>query len=393
MASLPKDLLICILCHLPVKPLLQFRAVSKSWRHLFDSPVFVHLHLKNSIGTGSNLALILQKDSVLYSVELDLLNDPVELAHPLMCYSHRIQVLGSCNGLLCIANVAEDIAFWNPAIRQHKFLPFLPAEPNKNSGSSYLGARVYGFGYDQVHDDHKLVRISQFINLRNDGFVSKVKVYSLRENELRDSEDMPYVLCYTKKNGTLASGCLHWVVNRKFKFDDADLIVAFDLTVERFREVPMPECAVEKFQIDVGVLGGCFCMVANYYDIHVDVWVMKEYGVKESWAKLFTVEQDVIFFGGTFKYLRPLAYSKSGEEVLLEQNHDRLVWYDLRKKKIKNVNLAGLPAPFEAHICVGSLVPAEVNREDNEKQQNLGAEKIKSKKRDDFLSKGFKLVL
>ncbi|XP_035545563.1 F-box protein CPR1-like [Juglans regia] len=204
---------------------------------------------------------------------------------------------------------------------------------------------------------------------------------------------MPYVLCYTKKNGTLASGCLHWVVNRKFKFDDSDLIVAFDLTVESFREVPMPKCAVEKFQIDVGVLGRCFCMVANYYDIRVDVWVMKEYGVKESWAKLFTVEQEVIFFCGTFTYLRPLAYSKSGEEVLLEQNHERLLWYDLRKKKIKNVNLGGLPTPFEAHICVGSLVSAEVNREYNEKQHNSGAEKIKSKKRDDFLSKGFKLVL
>lgn len=379
MAGLPPEVVTEIICRLPVKSLLLFRSVSKSWRSLIDSPGFIYLHLNNSVDTGSNLSLILRKDSELYTVDLDQLNDAVEVTHPLMCYSNRIHVLGSSNGLLCIANVAEDIALWNPSIRKHKVLPFLPVEKN-NYGSSLLGARVYGFGYDPVHDDQKLVRISQYIDLDNEGFVSKVKVYSLRANELRDSDDMPYVLCYTRKNGTLASGHLHWVVNRKFKFDEDDLIVAFDLTVESFRELPMPECTEQKFQIDVGVLGGCVCMVANYCDVRVDVWVMKEYGVKESWAKLFTVAQDEVA-GGTLKYLRPLAYSKSGEEVLLEQNHGRLVWYDLRRNRVNNVNLGGLPASFESEICVRSLVPVELNREDYLRQQNLGDEKTNGKKR------------
>ncbi|KAF5474932.1 hypothetical protein F2P56_006784 [Juglans regia] len=391
MAGMPPDVLTEILCRLPVKPLLQFRSVSKSWRCLIDSPDFIYLHYKNSTETGSNLTLILRKDSELYSVDLHLMNNAVDLAHPLMCYSNRIQVLGSCNGLLCIANVAEDIALWNPFLRKHKVLPFLSTERNKNYGSGLLGARAYGFGYDPVHEDHKLVSISQFIDFDNEVFISKVKVYSLRENELRDSEDMPYALCYTGKNGTLTSGCLHWVVKRKFKFDEAYIIVAFDLTVESFREVPMPECTKERIQIDVGVLGGCVCMVANYNYGHVDVWVMKEYAVKESWAKLFTVAQDEVF-GRSLRYLKPLAYSKSGEEVLFQQNHKRLVWYDLRVKSVRNANFGGLPASFEAEVCVQSLVPVEVRRKDNDQQHNSG-EKDNNKKRDDFLSEGFKLVL
>ncbi|XP_059439528.1 F-box protein CPR1-like [Corylus avellana] len=387
MADLPSEILIAVLCRLPVRSLLRFRSVSKPFRSLIDSTGFIDLHLKNSIETGSNLSLMLRRDSEIYLINLDALSDAVLLAHPLMCYSNRILILGSTNGLICISNVAEDIALWNPSIRRHKVLPFLPIE---RIGSSLLGTRVFGFGYDPVSEDYKLVRISQFINLDNEGFVSKVKVYSLRANEWRDSEDMPYVLCYARKNGTFASGALHWVVNRKFNVEEADLIVAFDLTVERFREVPLPECEEKRFHIEVGVLGRCVCMIATYPDVRIDVWVMREYGVKESWAKLFSVAKaDVV---GSYKYLRPLAYSKTGREVLVELDNQRLVWYDLRGKRVENVSVGGLPDSFEAEIFVGSLVPTAASRRDHGKKQSLEEEKNK-KNRDDFLSEGFKLVL
>lgn len=375
MADLPPEIIIAVFYRLPVRPLLQFRSVSKPLRSLIDSTGFIDLHLKNSIETGSNLSLILRKETEIYFINLDALSDAVSLAHPLMCYSNQILILGSINGLICISNVAEDIALWNPSIRRHKVLPFLPIE---RIGSSILGTRVFGFGYDPVNEDYKLVRISQFINLGSEGFVSKVKVYSLRANEWRDSEDMPFVLCYTRKNGTFASGALHWVVNRKFNVEEADLIVAFDLTVERFREVPLPECTEERFHIDVGVLGGCVCMIATYQDVRIDVWVMREYGVKKSWAKLFSVAQadEVV---GSFKYLRPLVYSKTDGEVLLELDNQRLVWYDLRGKRVKNVSVAGLPNSFEAEICVGSLVPAEARRRDHGRKQSLGDEKNKKR--------------
>ena len=39
------------------------------------------------------------------------------------------------------------------------------------------GARVYGFGYDFAHNDYKLVRISQFVDLESEGFALEVKVF------------------------------------------------------------------------------------------------------------------------------------------------------------------------------------------------------------------------
>ena len=78
-------------------------------------------------------------------------------------------------------------------------------------------------------------------------------------------------------------------------------------------------------------------------------------GVKESWTKLFTVMQP--FSISSFKYERPVAYSKSGGEVLLEQfrmedKNQRLVWYDLKNDKIvKIVKIQGAPDKFHADIC------------------------------------------
>ncbi|KAK4588573.1 hypothetical protein RGQ29_019543 [Quercus rubra] len=391
MADLPYEVLTYILFKAPVKTLIKLRSVSKPLLSLIDSPCFIRLHLRYSIATSSNVTVILRKESELFSVSLESLDAADELAHPLMCYSNRIRVLGSANGLLCITNVAEDIAFWNPSIKKHKVLPFLPVDRPCDHGMSMCGARAYGFGYDSVNDDYKLVRISQFVDLESEGFASEVKVFSLRANEWRRVEEMNYVLCYMKKNGSLACGALHWVVTKKFKLDEFDQIVSFDLTDEIFRELPLPKCLEDqRVQIEVGALGDCVSVTADYHDVRVDVWVMKEYRVKESWFMLLSIARTEVV--GSFKYLRPLAYSKSGKEVLLVLDNQRLVWYDLRTKRVKNVKILGMPDLFEAEICLASLVPVEASRRRCGKKHNLGEENHK-KKRDDFLSEGFKLVL
>ena len=59
-------------------------------------------------------------------------------------------------------------------------------------------------------------------------------------------------------------------------------IIGFDLGTEEFVEVPQPECADMNYLLDVGVLEGCLYAVCNYDQVSVDVWVMKEYGVKET---------------------------------------------------------------------------------------------------------------
>jgi hypothetical protein len=74
-------------------------------------------------------------------------------------------------------------------------------------------------------------------------------------------------------------------MKRKLDGLQSCLIVAFNLMLEIFNEVPLPEIGnevnSESFKIDVAVLGGCLCLVVNYQTSKIDVWVMKEYGCRD----------------------------------------------------------------------------------------------------------------
>lgn len=382
MADLPPEVMSEILSRVSVKYILRLRCVSKPWRSLIDSIDFIHLQLQKSIETKSNFGLILRKDFLLYYVDLDALDNAVEVTHPLMCYNNRIRILGFCNGLLCICNVAGDVAMWNPSTKKHRVLPFLPTGSNRESKMYFLGARVYGFGYDFVNEDYKLVSIAQFIGLDYQSFESEVKVYSLRKNAWKQIQDMPYLLCYTGKMGILVNGSLHWVVTRKMEPEETELIVGFDIETESFHEVPIPDCMDNHFETSVWVLGEHLCIVVNYpNDDGVEVWVMKEYGVKESWIRLFKTEQTqgVGVGVGLGKNVMPLAYSKSGGEVLFVQDHKKLVWCDLKSQRVKDVRVRGMPHSFEAVLCVGSLVPLTVGRGKNWKSHESGEDKNKKR--------------
>ncbi|KAE9591515.1 putative F-box domain-containing protein [Lupinus albus] len=408
MPYLPSEVITVIFSYLPSSTLLRFRTVSKSLRSLIDSHHFIFLHLtKSSQSTAATTTVILSHQSDLYQVNLQTLHNnntlnaatsPLLLNHPLMCYSNRINLLGSCNGIISISNVADDVAFWNPSIRKYLILPSLNHDLRPEN--FLFAARVYGFGYDSMSGDYKLVRISYYVNLQDRTFDSQVKVYSLRINSWKILPNMPYALCCARTMGVYVDGYLHWVVTRKLEPDQPDLIIAFDLRFENFNEVPLPEKAIDEvnnmnLEIDVAVLGGSLCLIKNYRKQRIDVWVMREYGSKDSWCKLFVlgVSHDI----RSLKSVKPLGYSRDGLKVLLVQNRRKLFWYDRRSKEISYIRILGLPNFTEGMICEGTLVPPSVLRsvlrsDNGRKQHNLGVQNAK-KRRDDFLSQGFKLTL
>ncbi|XWS12925.1 hypothetical protein CRYUN_Cryun37aG0132000 [Craigia yunnanensis] len=378
MANLPLDSIADILSRLPVRHLLRFRCVSKLWRSLIDDPDFIQLHLRHSLKSHTNQTLIL-KNSELHAANLACLGLFAKLEHPLMSYHQGIKILGSCNGLLCIRNIVEDLAIWNPSTRKHQILPSL--------GSCNGYVYVYGFGHDPITDDYKLVKIIQLGRVDGKALDSEVKVCSLKRNRWRRIQDIPCIFSFPGANGVFANGALHWVLTQKVQLSEENVIVALDLGSENYREVPQPEYKDKRFQLNVGVLGGCLCAIANYGDVQVDLWAMKEYGVKESWTRLFSVaSEDVI---GFLRFVKPLAYSRSGDQILLEYDNINLFWYDLKKKKkVNDVRVPGMPLSDETEICLQSLVSLDVNR-----RQHNGEDNKDIKKMDDFLSEGFKLVL
>ncbi|KNA07218.1 hypothetical protein SOVF_173850 [Spinacia oleracea] len=110
----------------------------------------------------------------------------------------------------------------------------------------------------------------------------------------------------------------------------------------------------------LGVLDECLCLVTRicpeFHDVYV--WVMKEYGVKESWTKLFNITEASIV-GPLVS--APLSCSRKGDEVLLRRENDNggLCCYDMKDKAVKPA--LKIPSSLKIHgvnLCVVSLVPA-----------------------------------
>ncbi|KAK8506327.1 hypothetical protein V6N12_034064 [Hibiscus sabdariffa] len=378
MATLSSDIIPEILRRLGVKDLLRFRCVSKPWCSLIDGPDFIKLHLSHSLKTSTHLSLVL-RDCYLFSVEFDSLKAAQKLNHPLSNEGFGTDILGSCNGLLALYNGEEEIALWNPSTRKSQMLPVTEIEfPPYFCFVQFI---VYGLGHDLISDDYKLVRMAQFYGKDDDSFCSEVKVYSLRTNSWRRIKDFPFYLKYKRVYGVLANNALHWVVSKKPESDTQSFVVAFDLGTEEYRVVELPECLEEGFHMNVKSMGGSLCLIANYWEVHVvDIWVMKEYGVKESWAKLVSVKRSKVT--SRFDFVLPLAISKNGDRVLLDIDNNKFVWYDLRSKKVKKVRIEGVPRAFEAEMLVESLVPLNGNGAMiNKKDQGKEKQKKKNTKR------------
>jgi len=398
-AELPPEILTEILSRLPVISLLRFRSTSKSLKFLIDSNKFINLHLRNS----PNRSLILQIKFDIYQLEID-----DDFSHPniprlLLPHNHpftsnsevnnTITLIGSCNGLLAVShgvisfthpNAPNEIAIWNPSTGKHRIIPFLPLPiPNilqsENPNRGCLC--VHGFGFDQITGDYKLLRISHLLDLQNPFYDPHVRLFSLKTNSWKIIPNLPYALYYNLTMGVFVenSSSLHWVASRKIQPFQSDLILAFNLTLETFNEVPLPdeigeEVNSKSFKIRVAVLGGCLCMTVDYKDTKIDVWVMKEYGCRDSWCKFFTLVKSC-FDDLPVESLRLLGYSFDGKKVLLRVDVENLFWYDLESKQVSYFqDVDGLN---DTMICVGSLIPPYFPVDNRRKLENPSSESEK----------------
>ncbi|KAJ9154402.1 hypothetical protein P3X46_027739 [Hevea brasiliensis] len=296
MGNLPPDIIIHILSRLPVKSLLRFKCVCKSWCSIISDPQFIRTHL--------NLArerLILTSPSLrsFYSVRYEENNDAiaVELDFPVEKNSYdEVTYFGSCNGLLCLSPEPDTFLLFNPSTRESRKVPKV-----KNDCfpfSRYLTrAFTHGFGYDHSVDDYKFVKIALGIY---------VLVYSLKTNTWKGVQDFPYNSHGSDPEKPL-NGALHWIVSRTEDWQESQLIGAYDLAEEKFQD-SFPPFSAKNFYV-IEVLGGCLCILAGtVLTSRNDFWVMKEYGRRESWTKV------VITI--SYSHMKPLGFLKEDEALL-----------------------------------------------------------------------------
>ncbi|OIT03224.1 f-boxkelch-repeat protein [Nicotiana attenuata] len=125
----------------------------------------------------------------------------------------------------------------------------------------------------------------------------------------------------------LVNGALHWLAGKSFP----SAIVGFDLSDEKFFEVPMPIDDNHYPCHDFVGLRGCLCQVANVKLIanKVYVWIMKEYGVAESWTKFSVTGQNLAFTPLCLISDDDIVFDVCGEKKLIVYNKKEEQWRDL----------------------------------------------------------------
>ncbi|KAK9144953.1 hypothetical protein Sjap_004856 [Stephania japonica] len=278
MSNFPPEIMECILSRLPVKSLARFRCVSKSWLKLISNPDFIKSHLKQS-NLSNDIKIMLKSDSIIYSLDIvdgNMVVDP-QRPYEASLWDEDDMILCSCDGLLYMHCLDYNFkCIWNPSTRERTILPDCSPPPS-GKDIDYMEAS-YGFFYDPVTNDYKVVEI-HYYDSKHEDTLSEVRVYSFPSNSWKVITEFPYACI--PGTGQLTNGTLHWVAHRCGESEDSQLVISYDIRSEEFQEVPLPEFKDDQVDLGVEVLAGSLCLL-RYGKVPLEVWVMKNYGVRES---------------------------------------------------------------------------------------------------------------
>ncbi|XP_075487094.1 F-box/kelch-repeat protein At3g23880-like [Primulina tabacum] len=355
---LPEEIIVEILARLPVKSLLKFRCVSKSWLTLICTHQFIKSHLNSSRvgGNLSNYGIMLTicvpafdlKHCPLSSLMQEPSTDACSIDYPKKYKQRAVWFVGSCNCLIFVALHEKELFFWNPSTRKSKKLP-----TNVDIKRGFYN--IYGFGYNACDDDYKVVGI--FCVFGNEGaYESMVKIYSSKTNSWKRMGDFKGGVPLDD-SGKFASRKLHWSISSKLGLDFRWDIVSLDMENEEYGTVDQPNYGEREFDSTLGVLGECICVLCNCQCINADLWVLKEYGVKQSWTKVATVPYMDI--PGKLLYSKPLFMLQSGELLLVFGMH--FVVYNPRDNSVRITEISNLEKFLVANIYFESLVSPFAN--------------------------------
>ncbi|XP_022771702.1 F-box protein At3g07870-like [Durio zibethinus] len=377
MESQPHEIIVDILSRLPITSLVQFKCVCRGWRALAQDPLLSDMLL--SCKAEGNPCLILHCDfpirNQLYFVDLSAHNEEKEkvkrLYVPFQATMSEFDVVGSCNGLLCLSNSLynDPIFVYNPFTMDYIELP---------KSRQYTDQEVvFGFGFHPKTKEYKVVKIvyyrnssSRYSRARRIIYrQSNVQIFTLGSSAWR-SLGKASCQFVRRPSEALVSGRLHWVSQPR-RSDPARRIMSFDLAYEQFQEVPKPDCGgLNRCNFHLSVLKGCLAaaVYGNYGKLAI--WVMKDYNVKESWIKEFSIgaympkclkqnlDRDrplnIWKNASNGKVVRVLCLLENGE-ILLEYKNRVLVSYDPKKGKFRDLVFQGIPNWFQTVVHAGSF--------------------------------------
>ncbi|KAM5583149.1 F-box protein CPR1-like [Rosa sericea] len=318
--TFPLEIRQDIFLRLPIKSLIRCTAVRKSWRSVIKNPSFIRTHLRgtrNSNEQNDTQLLLIHgfakkaftfddsdsEDEIqeLYSLHYDnpAFDEHCKVEVPTVVLANAcFRVVGTCNGLVCLV---DDLGSYmntyilsNPSIRKSVALP----EPNVTYCTHGGYEASIGFGFDAMTNDYKVVRLVTLLDEhpRHAPCRTVVEVFSLATGSWSILPDVaPRFQMDARTPQAFVNGALHWHAKRQKEDDFYYFILIFDVGRGLIRETMMPESLKcdSRSTLQLSVSGdGESIALFNMYSSHfcadpfVDIWVMNEYCIHESWTKL-----------------------------------------------------------------------------------------------------------
>ncbi|XP_073268332.1 F-box/kelch-repeat protein At3g23880-like [Populus alba] len=103
-------------------------------------------------------------------------------------------------------------------------------------------------------------------------------------------------------------------------------------------------------EMTLGVLRDCLFICDSMTLYNLDIWVMKEYGVKDSWTKEIVIAKTSLPSNLQNSFLQPIMVSKDGE-VLISSDSNVFVWYDPGSKSFRKVTLPSRVGSEVEAVC------------------------------------------
>ncbi|KAK1352851.1 F-box domain-containing protein [Heracleum sosnowskyi] len=348
--TLSEDLISEILVRVPVKSLLRFQSVSQTWLSLIKDPAFVKSQLLHSTTIKTDQTLIVsrykgfeEKNYLLLNVDSREIEGDFKFPN-ITPYNYKhtsmFRLVGSANGIVCVAvgadytNLRPNIYLWNPATRQSKLIPW--------SSIYCVAEEAFGFGYDEVDHDFKVVRV---VIVQVESRTScQAEVYSANMNVWRkvpDPIDFPlskhFDVCV---NGFLCSIGKHGMMVFDLNKEVVNCAIKLPVNISGYKDARIIE-----FNNSVAVvqMRNTFNFVdKNFvFDGKINIWTLNDdaclhgSGVEASWTLLCSI--DTVAAEIIHGY-----FSKRDLLLLINYHSEDYAWIscDVDKKEAKIVSLS-----------------------------------------------------
>lgn len=224
-----QDLIFLILKRLPVKSLLRFRCVCKSWKELVASKCFVLDHL--AVQTPRLIAQNRSRNYLLFDSRTLPSCDTLTRPNQFQIGLHSFAVVAGVHGVLCLHNGVDILFLWNPSTRQSLRIPLRCHEK--------IRSKYCGFWIDPSTNDFKIVV------LKLGRFGINALLFSSRKPALAwtevDASGVVRGCCASFESfQVLIGGVAYWLACADF-CHRIKLVLCFDFEQDAFRTIELPE--------------------------------------------------------------------------------------------------------------------------------------------------------